>query len=392
MKHPLSLAGAVAAGLVLATVGMQPAAAAPLVPTQSYIVTLSPAASVVTETTAALAAALGGTVTHTYSSALKGFSISLPPALASALSALPGVLAIEPDSVMRIDATQPNPPSYGLDRIDQRNLPLSSSYTTASSGAGVTAYIIDTGIRFTHQDLVGRATSGTDEIDGGTADDCNGHGTHVSGTVGGTTFGVAKSVNLVAVRVLDCDGSGANSAVIAGIDWMTANHQAGAPAVANMSLGGSTSAALDTAVSNAIADGITMAVAAGNDADGLLAGVLGTNNACNHSPSRVPAAITVGATTNTDAKASYSNFGSCLDIFAPGTGITSSWGTSDTATNTISGTSMATPHVAGAAALLLSQTPSLTPAQVASALVTASTPGKVTGAGSGSPNRLLFVS
>ena len=243
------------------------------------------------------------------------------------------------------------------------------------------AYIIDTGIRSTHSDFGGRATSGYDAIDGGSADDCNGHGTHVAGTVGGTTYGVAKGVSLVAVRVLDCGGSGTTSGVIAGVNWVTSNHGAGQPAVANMSLGGGASSALDTAVSNSIADGVTYALAAGNS----------NANACNSSPARTPNAITVGATTSSDARASFSNYGTCVDIFAPGSSITSAWYTSNTATNTISGTSMASPHVAGAAAVYLEANPSATPAQVASALIAAATTGKVTSPGTGSPNRLLYI-
>ena len=203
------------------------------------------------------------------------------------------------------------------------------------------AYIIDTGIRTTHSQFGGRAISGYDAIDGALpAADCNGHGTHVAGTVGGSTYGVAKAVSLVAVRVLNCSGSGSTSGVIAGIDWVTGNHQAGQPAVANMSLGGGASSSLDTAVRNSIADGVTYALAAGND----------NTNACNSSPARTAEALTVGSTTSSDARSSFSNYGTCVDIFAPGSSITSAWHTSDTATNTISGTSMAAPHVAGAAA------------------------------------------
>jgi hypothetical protein len=217
-------------------------------------------------------------------------------------------------------------------------------------------------------------------VDGGSADDCNGHGTHVSGTVGGSTYGVAKGVSLIGVRVLDCSGSGSNSGVIAGINWVTTNHLAGQPAVANMSLGGAASSALDTAVNSSIADGVTYAIAAGND----------NQNACNYSPARVANALTVGSTTSTDARSSFSNYGTCLDLFAPGSSITSSWYTSDTATNTISGTSMATPHVAGVAALVLQGTPTASPATVASTIATAATTGKVTNPGTGSPNRLLY--
>jgi subtilisin family serine protease len=242
----------------------------------------------------------------------------------------------------------------------------------------VTAYIIDTGIKYSHSDFGGRATFGYDAVGSGGVD-CNGHGTHVAGTVGGTAYGVAKAVKLVGVRVLNCAGSGTNAGVIAGVNWVTQN--AKKPAVANMSLGGGVSTALDNAVASSITSGVTYALAAGNS----------TANACNSSPSRVASAITVGATTSTDAKASYSNYGTCLDIFAPGSSIKSDWYSSDTATNTISGTSMASPHVAGAAALVLAANPSFTPAQVRDNLVNSSTPNKVTSPGTGSPNRLLYV-
>jgi subtilisin family serine protease len=281
--------------------------------------------------------------------------------------------------VITLDATQSNA-TWGLDRLDQRARPLSTTYTYESTGAGVTAYIIDTGIRFAHTEFGGRATSGYDAVDGGAADDCNGHGTHVAGTVGGTTYGVAKAVSLVGVRVLNCAGSGTTSGVIAGINWVTTNHLAGTPAVANMSLGGGASASLDTAVNASIADGVVYGVAAGNE----------TANACNGSPSRVPSAITVGATTSSDARASFSNYGTCVDLFAPGQGITSAWSTSNTATNTISGTSMATPHVVGAAARFLQGSRGSTPQQVRDALVADATANVVTNPGTGSPNRLLY--
>jgi subtilisin family serine protease len=248
----------------------------------------------------------------------------------------------------------------------------------------VNAYIIDTGIRFTHNEFGGRAGSGFDAVDGGAADDCNGHGTHVSGTVGGSTYGVAKNVHLVAVRVLDCGGSGTTAGVIAGIDWVTANHVS--PAVANMSLGGGASTTLDNAVVAAIASGVSFAVAAGNG-NFLGIGV----NACNSSPARVPAALTVGATNKNDKRASFSNFGSCVDLFAPGVDITSSWYSSNTATNTISGTSMSSPHVAGVAALYLQGNPGASPATVSAALIANATTGVVTSPGAGSPNRLLFT-
>lgn len=383
---PALLAGTALAGTALA---LPSQAATPAPALSSYIVTLSP--SVAPAAVAALTRPLGGHVGFIYTHALNGFSVRLPTVAATALRLLPGVRAVEPDRVLHADSTQLNPPSYGLDRIDQRALPLSKSYASTSTGAGVTAYVIDTGITYGHRDFGGRATPGFDAITaGGGAVDCNGHGTHVSGTIGGTTYGVAKQVHLVGVRVLDCSGSGATSAVVAGIDWVTGNHQAGVPAVANMSLGGSADTALDAAVNRAINDGITFGVAAGNDG-GFLTDVLGSSDACNGSPSRVANALTVAATDATDARATYSNRGNCVDLWAPGSNITSDWYTSSTATNTISGTSMATPHVVGVAALLLSRGYQ-SPAAVASALIAGSTKNVVTNAGSGTPNRLLFTS
>jgi subtilisin family serine protease len=321
-----------------------------------------------------------GKVLHSFGAVLNGFSAKLPDAAVERLRANPDVAFIEADQRFSIDATQ-SPATWGLDRIDQRNLPLNNSYTYDATGSGVTAYIIDTGIRASHSQLGGRVGAGYSAInDGNGTNDCNGHGTHVAGTVGGSTYGVAKQVTLRPVRVLDCSGSGSTSGVIAGVNWVTSNHAAGAPAVANMSLGGGVSSALDTAVTSSINDGVTYAVAAGNE----------NTNACNGSPSRVGAAVTVGSTTSTDARSSFSNYGSCLDLFAPGSSITSAWHTSDSATNTISGTSMATPHVAGVAALYLQGNPTASAATVGSAIVNGATTGVVTGAGSGSPNRLLY--
>jgi len=319
----------------------------------------------------------GGTITHVYGAALKGFAAALPDRAVQALRHNPNVDYLEVDSRVSIDTTQ-TPATWGLDRIDQRNLPLSNSYTYDVTGSGVTAYVIDTGIRSTHTQFGGRVGPGFTSIsDGRGTSDCNGHGTHVAGTVGGSTYGVAKGVSLVPVRVLGCNGSGSNSGVIAGVNWVTANHAA--RSVANMSLGGSISSSLDTAVSNSIASGVTYAVAAGNS----------NTNACNSSPARVPAALTVGSTTSTDARSSFSNYGTCVDLFAPGSSITSAWITSDTATNTISGTSMASPHVAGVAVLYLQANPSATPSAVGSAIVTNATANVVTNPGTGSPNRLL---
>jgi subtilisin family serine protease len=321
----------------------------------------------------------GASIHFTYSAALVGFAASLPEQALNGLVHNPNVEYIEANQVVSIDATQSSA-TWGLDRIDQRNLPLSGSYTYNYTGAGVTAYIIDTGILASHTDFGGRASVGYDAVgDGRNGVDCNGHGTHVAGTVGGTTYGVAKGVTIVAVRVLNCSGSGSTAGVIAGIDWVTADHRSG-PAVANMSLGGNASTSLDTAVANSINDGVTYAIAAGNN----------NKDACRYSPARVPAALTVGATTSTDARASYSNYGSCVDLFAPGSSIKSDWIGSNTATNTISGTSMATPHVTGVAALYLQAVPSASPAAVAVAIKSGATPNKVSNPGRNSPNLLLY--
>jgi subtilisin family serine protease len=320
-----------------------------------------------------------GKVRHLYRSALKGMTLQLPDAAVAALRADPGVLSVEQDQIMSINTTQAGA-TWGIDRIDQRARPLSTTYVYNADGSGVTVYIIDTGMNLSHSEFTGRAFTGYDAVTaGGTATDCNGHGTHVAGTVGGTTYGVAKKAKLVAVRVLDCAGSGTTSGVIAGIDWVTAQKKANpsVPSAANMSLGGGVSAALNTAVKNSVTAGVVYAVAAGNDG----------GDACLHSPAAEPTAITVGATDINDGFASFSNRGSCVDINAPGVNITSSWYSTNTATNTISGTSMATPHVAGAIALYLQVNPTSTPAQVDAAL---RTNGSTTAVPAGTTNKLLY--
>jgi len=315
----------------------------------------------------------------TFQHALRGFVVRADDRALAKLLADDRIAYVEEDGVVSISATQTNP-TWGLDRSDQRNRPLDNRYNYDTTASSVHAYIIDTGIRAGHNDFGGRVGNGYTAInDGRGTEDCNGHGTHVAGTVAGSTYGIAKAARLHAIRVLDCAGSGSNSGVIAGVDWVTSNHVK--PAVANMSLGGGASSALDSAVSASINAGVTYAVAAGNSND----------NACNYSPARVGAALTVGSTTSTDARSSFSSYGSCLDIFAPGSSITSAWHTSNSATNTISGTSMASPHVAGAAALYLAANPSATPSQVNSAVVSNATSGVVGGPGSGSPNRLLYT-
>jgi subtilisin family serine protease len=345
----------------------------------SYIVTFSSRAAVagrVAATSAALARRYGGAVVDNYTSAVTGFHARMSRLQARRLAANPAVRSVEQDARVTADVTTQTKPTWGLDRIDQEKLPLSGTYTYRSA-AGVTAYVLDTGIRISARDLEGRARNGYDFIDNDkVAQDCNGHGTHVAGTIGGKTYGVAKDVQLVAVRVLDCKGSGSYSAIIKGIDWVTRN--AVKPAVANMSLGGSTSKTLNDAVKKSIEAGVTYAVAAGND----------NRDACKQSPASQPDAITVAATDGADARASFSNFGACVDLFAPGVRIASLSAKSDTGTTTMSGTSMASPHVAGAAALVLGAYPAYTPKQVRDALVANASANRVSDR-AGSPNRLL---
>ena len=364
-----------------------------------YIVTLVPNIteqlglnSLTTAIQTLLAGIGGGEVLYTYDNALLGMTVRLTSLQASLLGILPGVISVEPDRIVTTVAVQNNA-TWGLDRVDQPALPLDSNFQYPDNGGrDVNIYVVDTGVRTTHQEFTGRIVPGRNFVTdgalgflfGGSVDpenyeDCNGHGSHVAGTAAGSTYGVAKQANVIPVRVLNCSGSGSTSAVIAGIDWVAGNHQK--PAVANMSLGGFTSTALDTAVSNAVAAGVTMVVAAGND----------NTNACNGSPNRVPEALTVGATTRDDARSSFSNYGACVDLFAPGSDITSAWYQSDTQTNSIDGTSMAAPHAAGAAALYLAANPSATPDAVNLALVNDATAGAISNPGSQSPNLLLQI-
>jgi subtilisin family serine protease len=324
----------------------------------------------------------GGQVGHLYTHALNGFSFRGSHTAATALMRNPNVLLVEADAEVWLDATQNNA-TWGLDRIDQRDLPLSGTYTYERTGNGVTAYVIDSGIRFSHNQFDGRAAQGADFVgDGQNGNDCNGHGTHVAGTIGGSVHGVAKNVQLVSVRVFGCSGGSSWETIIAGIDWVTAN--AKKPAVANMSLGGGSNTSVDTATRNMISSGVATAVAAGNG------NFIGRQaDACNYSPARVAEAMTISATNSSDQKASWANYGNCVDWFAPGVSITSAWHTSTTATNTISGTSMASPHTAGVAALYLEGSPGASAQQVREALYNATTKNKVTSS-STTNNHLLY--
>lgn len=349
-----------------------------------YIVVFKANTSDVRQQAEAMANGAASRPDFVYEHALKGFALTLPTRTAApfleAMRRNPLVESIETDATVRRQQTTQPGATWGLDRIDQRALPLDTAYRYVNNGQGVQVHVIDTGVRGTHVELAGRMLPGYTAIaDGQGTNDCDGHGTHVAATTAGSVYGVAKGASVVPVRVLDCTGSGTTSGVIAGLDWVAAN--AVRPAVANMSLGGGASTALDSAVANVVSRGIPVAVAAGNS----------NTNACNSSPARAPSALTVGATTSTDARASYSNFGSCLDLFAPGSSITSAGIASDTAIATLSGTSMASPHVAGNVALLLQADPTLTPAAVEQQLKSRATTNRVTSAGTGSPNLLLYT-
>jgi subtilisin family serine protease/subtilisin-like proprotein convertase family protein len=350
----------------------------------SYVVVLKNTVSgaSVDSTTDNLNRRYGGRVGHRYSSALRGFEVdSLDEDSARELAADPSVSFVQRNTVLTAADTQANPPSWGLDRIDQRDNRLDSTFNYPNAASNVHAYVIDSGVRVTHQEFGGRAVSGIDTVDNDNdASDCNGHGTHVAGTLGGKTTGVAKSVQIVAVRVLDCNANGTTATVIAGVDWVTAH--AIRPAVANLSISGDGDNAVDNAVANSIASGITYGVAAGND---------NGSDACTRSPARLPQAITVGSSNQYDRRSSFSNVGSCVDIFAPGTSITSAWNTSDTQYIAQNGTSMATPHVVGAAALVLAASPGLSPAQVTDALLSDATSNALSGIPDGTPNKLVYV-
>ncbi|WP_121006996.1 S8 family peptidase [Saccharothrix australiensis] len=326
-----------------------------------------------------LAARYSGTVVHTFSHVFQGFSVRMSAPDARRLAADPAVSYVQQNQRVRVAGEQANPPSWGLDRVDQQRLPLDDYYRYPDTAANVTVYVVDTGVRVSHRDFGGRAVWGTNTVDD-QQEDCHGHGTHVAGTAGGQRYGVAKGVKLVSAKVFDCAGNGTSEDVAEALDWVVAHHASG-PAVANMSLGGDApDRVIEDAVRRTIADGVVAVVAAGNESD----------DSCRHSPSRVREALTVASSDWSDRRSYFSNYGSCVDLFAPGESITSAYNGSDTDSGDLSGTSMATPHVAGAAALLLSRNPAQTPAQVATALLNNATKSVVSDP-RGSPNRLLKV-
>ena len=402
----LRIATALAAVLVGAAPGTAtaaPATAAPIRPAigtvlpGSYLVVLRPAAD--PQRAVAAAATLGGRIGHRYQAALRGFEVSLTEAAARRLAAHPAVAYLERNATVQVtappaDGTGATAPDtagttgdvsalatpWNLDRIDQNYLPLNGVYAPTYNGTGVRAYVMGTGVRMTHTDFGGRAISGRDVIDNDNdSSDCNGLSTHLAGTVGGATYGAAKRVTLVAVRNVNCSGSATIAQILASIDWVTAN--AVKPAVVLLPVGSSINTTMETAVKASIASGLTYVVTAGSSG----------GSACNYTPSRIPEAITVSTTDSTDTRASFANYGSCVDLFAPGVNIVSDWWTNDTATNMISGTSTSAALATGAVALLLQAHPTWTPAQISAVLNATATTGVVINPGAGSPNRLLYV-
>ncbi|MFD3700771.1 S8 family peptidase [Streptomyces sp. NPDC058646] len=376
-----------AAALLVAATAVAPTTAAESAaesPTAPYVVILAdgtPRAP--TRALGAEAAEAGDEVGPVYDTVVHGFAVRTTATRAAALAADPRVASVEPDAEFRTTGTQPQAP-WPLDRIDQRGLPLDGSYTYPGRAEGVTVYVVDTGINIRHQEFGGRARTGYNGVFLSGSGDCNGHGTHVAATAGGETYGVAKGVSLVSVKVADCRGAARLSAMVGGLEWLVkdAARAPATPAVANMSLGGSRSFALEAAVKRAVAAGITVTVAAGNDG----------KDACGGSPAAVPEALTVGATDAEDRRARFSNHGRCVDLSAPGVAVTSAWKGSATATARSSGTSMAAPHVAGAAALVLAAGPAVrTPAQVAEALLRGAVPDAITALPAGTPNLLLHT-
>lgn len=384
----LALAAAASAWLTLGAVpsaaprvAAVEAAAVPVSANGEYLIQFAPRAALRSQATQRMDAA--GIELTRIAVNLPISLATLTPEEAAAVANTPGVVAVSPNSEFRATSTQPSPPSWGLDRSDQTDLPLDQSYSySTAAGAGTTIYIIDSGINAAHVEFTGRLLPGVvDPSLSGGIGDCFGHGTHVAGTAAGTTVGVAKLATIVPVRVLDCLGNGTASAVIRGIDWVITNHTGGR-AVANLSLGGIGNDAVDRAIEALINDGVAVAVAAGNG---------NGQDACNNTPARVDGALTVGATTDQDARSTFSDVGSCLDLFAPGSSIVSAWFGSPTITKAVSGTSMASPHVAGALAVLWTDNPGLTATQVQQLLVATATPGRLTNIGNNSPNLLLYL-